>query len=193
MGGAARPVRLTGTLAHEVMSITGQLLACFDDEAAFRPTPCHPAAPCCTSPAGDSQCNGTAAAAADTNEGRERMACADGQQSARTGGQALDPSHAWENGTPEAGAPSGGSGKAGPVPVSALLAHLLFLRANGGLAGATALADTFGTAAFAAAAAAARVPDEFIEDIARLHPTEPAIVPGAHTMCHDPACLVDMP
>ena len=35
-----------------------------------------------------------------------------------------------------------------PVPVSALLAHLLFLRANGGGTSATALADTFGTAAF---------------------------------------------
>ena len=35
-----------------------------------------------------------------------------------------------------------------PVPVSALLAHLLVLRANGGGSSATALADTFGTAAF---------------------------------------------
>lgn len=35
-----------------------------------------------------------------------------------------------------------------PVPVSALLAHLLYLRANGGLDSAIALADTFGTAAF---------------------------------------------
>ena len=37
---------------------------------------------------------------------------------------------------------------AAPVPVSALLAHLLFLRANGGVPFATALADTYGTAAF---------------------------------------------
>lgn len=35
-----------------------------------------------------------------------------------------------------------------PVPVSALLAHLLYLRANGGLDSAIALADTFRTAAF---------------------------------------------
>lgn len=42
---------------------------------------------------------------------------------------------------------AGGEGT-GPVPITALLAHLLFLRANGGLATATALADTFGTTAF---------------------------------------------
>jgi len=42
---------------------------------------------------------------------------------------------------------AGGEGTV-PVPVTALLAHLLFLRANGGLTTATALADTFGTAAF---------------------------------------------
>lgn len=41
---------------------------------------------------------------------------------------------------------AGGCGN--PVCVSALLAHLLFLRANGNLAAATALADTFGTVAF---------------------------------------------
>ncbi len=35
-----------------------------------------------------------------------------------------------------------------PVPVAALLAHLLYLRANGGLDSAISLADTFGTAAF---------------------------------------------
>ncbi|KAK9838087.1 hypothetical protein WJX81_000247 [Elliptochloris bilobata] len=103
--------RLVGTLAHEVMSITGQLLACFDDEAGARPNPCF------------------------------------------TGG--------------------------GPVAVSALLAHLLFLRANGGLVGATALADTFGTSAFAMAAAAARVPDEFVDDMAALHPAEQKVMRGA--------------
>ena len=35
-----------------------------------------------------------------------------------------------------------------PVPVGALLAHLLFLREVGGLAAPTALSDTFGTKAF---------------------------------------------
>ena len=35
-----------------------------------------------------------------------------------------------------------------PVPVAALLAHLLFLREVGGLAAPTALSDTFGTKAF---------------------------------------------
>ena len=40
----------------------------------------------------------------------------------------------------------GASGR--PVPVAALLAHLLFLREVGGLARPTALTDTFGTSAF---------------------------------------------
>lgn len=35
-----------------------------------------------------------------------------------------------------------------PVPIAALLAHLLFLREVGGLAEPTALSDTFGTEAF---------------------------------------------
>jgi nicotinic acid phosphoribosyltransferase len=39
-------------------------------------------------------------------------------------------------------------GSNGPTCMSALLAHLLFLRTNGRLESATALADTFGTAAF---------------------------------------------
>ena len=39
-------------------------------------------------------------------------------------------------------------GPGGPVAMSALLSHLLFLRANGGLGSATALPDTFGTVAF---------------------------------------------
>jgi hypothetical protein len=43
---------------------------------------------------------------------------------------------------------AGAGSEEGPVAVSALASHLLFLRANGGLAGATALPDTFGTAAF---------------------------------------------
>lgn len=53
----------------------------------------------------------------------------------------------------------------GPVAVSALLAHLLFLAVNGGLESATALADTFGTKAFLSAALVTRIPEEFIEDI----------------------------
>ena len=42
---------------------------------------------------------------------------------------------------------AGGTGGT-PVPVAALLAHLLFLREVGGLARPTALTDTFGTSAF---------------------------------------------
>ena len=57
------------------------------------------------------------------------------------------------------------SAEEGPVALSALLAHLLFLAANGGLEFATALADTFGTETFLAAATVSRVPREFIEDI----------------------------
>lgn len=63
-----------------------------------------------------------------------------------------------------------------PVALSALLAHILFLTANGKLENATALADTFGTEAFIAAAFAqnwyplvmvqrTRLPKEFIEDV----------------------------
>lgn len=40
----------------------------------------------------------------------------------------------------------------GPVNVTALVAHLLFLAANGGMQNATALPDTFGTAAFVSVA-----------------------------------------
>lgn len=41
-----------------------------------------------------------------------------------------------------------GARSGNPVPVAALLAHLLFLREVGGLAAPTALPDTFGTEAF---------------------------------------------
>ena len=65
---------------------------------------------------------------------------------------------------------------AGPVlelclclQISPMLAHLLFLRCNGGLEAATALPDTFGTQAFVAAAVATRVPDEFVADVQELH------------------------
>lgn len=51
--------------------------------------------------------------------------------------------------------------------VTQLLSHLLFLTANGGLSGATALPDTFTTAGFVAAALAAELPPEFVEDVER--------------------------
>ena len=59
-----------------------------------------------------------------------------------------------------------------------LLAHLLFLRANGGTEYATALADTFGTRAFVEAALVTQVPDEFIQDIRDLYPDDRQIEPG---------------
>ena len=55
------------------------------------------------------------------------------------------------------------------LQISPMLAHLLFLRCNGGLEAATALPDTFGTQAFVAAAVATAVPDEFVVDVQELH------------------------
>lgn len=54
------------------------------------------------------------------------------------------------------------------ICVTSLLAHLLFLVANGGFdsGGGTALADTFATSSFVAVAAAADVPDEMRSDVA---------------------------
>mmetsp|Transcript_39795 Transcript_39795/g.112908 ORF Transcript_39795/g.112908 Transcript_39795/m.112908 type:complete len:600 (-) Transcript_39795:234-2033(-) len=72
----------------------------------------------------------------------------------------------------------GGDGCAA-VCISSLLAHLLFLSTNGGLSSATALADTFGTQAFLAAAMAADVPKEFIDDMASHSDPQPAIPEGA--------------
>ena len=66
----------------------------------------------------------------------------------------------------------------GPVALSALLAHLLFLAANGGMDTATALADTFGTEAFLAAALVTRLPQEFVDDMAATHSCS-SIQPGA--------------
>ena len=51
--------------------------------------------------------------------------------------------------------------------MSALAAHLVFVRTAGSLGAATALADTFGTAAFVAAACAARLPDDIAVDLRR--------------------------
>ena len=50
-----------------------------------------------------------------------------------------------------------GGADGGPVAVSAIVSHLLFLRANGGLSAATALPDTFGTRAFVQARVHARM------------------------------------
>lgn len=72
---------------------------------------------------------------------------------------------------------AGSQGK--PVQICAMLAHLLFLRANGGTEHATALSDTFGTEGFIAAALVTRVPDEFIQDIQQLYPNDRQIQSGA--------------
>lgn len=62
--------------------------------------------------------------------------------------------------------------------ICALLAHLLFLRANGGTQHATALSDTFGTESFIAAALVTQVPDEFLQDIQQLYPNDRQIESG---------------
>jgi hypothetical protein len=53
------------------------------------------------------------------------------------------------------------------LQVSALVAHLVFIRTAGSLSAATALADTFGTAAFVAAACATQLPEDIAEDLRR--------------------------
>ncbi|DBA73502.1 hypothetical protein WJX77_001486 [Trebouxia sp. C0004] len=70
-------------------------------------------------------------------------------------------------------------GEDGPVQICGLLAHLLFLRANGGTEYATALSDTFGSHSFVAAAMVTQVPDEFIQDIQELYPNDRQIQKGA--------------
>ena len=66
----------------------------------------------------------------------------------------------------------------GPLALSALLAHIMFLRANGGLSSATALCDTFGTSAFVSAAMACAVPEQFRQDMRAVYPGEAAIPEG---------------
>lgn len=56
--------------------------------------------------------------------------------------------------------------------VTALLAHLLILRANGGLHKATALSDTFGTIGFIRTSLAAQIPEQFQTDMANMYPAE---------------------
>ena len=85
------------------------------------------------------------------------------------------------------------------MQISALLAHLLFLRANGGTQYATALSDTFGTESFIAAALVTQVPEAFIQDIQELYPDDRQIEPGmmlallsqleAHSCCRTLQCL----
>ena len=65
------------------------------------------------------------------------------------------------------------------LQISAMLAHLLFLRANGGLSNATALADTFGTESFVAAALVTQVPDEFVQDMQQHFPDDRQLQQGA--------------
>ena len=76
----------------------------------------------------------------------------------------------------------------GPLTLSALLAHLLFLRVNGGLGTATALCDTFGTAAFVSAAMAAAVPQQFCQDMRDHYPEEAPIPEGVKPSAMWPAC-----
>lgn len=52
-----------------------------------------------------------------------------------------------------------------PICVTQLLSHLVFLTANGGMAKATALSDTFTTAAFIRVGVLADLPPEFLADM----------------------------
>ena len=178
------------------MSITGQLLACYDDEAGAQANPCFSPEPPCNSPkpngtSMDPGGNGSVDAAhgcegCGASHSADAGAGANGGRGAPGAGAAGG--HQGSRGAETQGHPVGAGAAGGPVAVSALLAHLLFLRANGGLAGATALADTFGTDAFAAAAAAARVPDEFVDDMRALHPADPAVPRGAHCVAASSFC-----
>jgi len=57
----------------------------------------------------------------------------------------------------------------GPLCVSQLLSHLIFLAANGGMDNAAALPDTFTTPAFVASAVHVDVPETFVSDMAERH------------------------
>ena len=74
------------------------------------------------------------------------------------------------------------------IQICGLLAHLLFLRANGGTEYATALSDTFGSHSFVAAAMVTQVPDEFIQDIQELYPKDRQIQKGV-MLCHSCCAL----
>ena len=63
-----------------------------------------------------------------------------------------------------------------------MLAHLLFLRVNGGMSNATSLADTFGTESFVAAALVTQVPDEFIQDMQENFPDDRQLQAGKHAL-----------
>lgn len=71
-----------------------------------------------------------------------------------------------------------GGGPDSPIPVSAVVAHLLFLTCNDGAQAAVALADTFGTQAFMAVALAADVPQEFLDDVRHRFPDQAQPEPG---------------
>lgn len=61
-----------------------------------------------------------------------------------------------------------------------MLAHLLFLRVNGGMSNATALADTFGTESFVAAALVTQVPAEFLQDMQEDYVRDRQLQPGVY-------------
>ncbi|PRW20330.1 hypothetical protein C2E21_9047 [Chlorella sorokiniana] len=152
---AQQGLRLVGTLAHEVMMVTEQLLGCFEDLSACA----------CGGSGGSTSAEGskqrTGAAAAGNGGG--------GAAGASSGGAA--------HGGGSNGSGSGDAG--GPAQICALLSHLLLLAAGGGLAQATALCDTFGTRGFVSAALAARLPDEFRRDMQEQYPEQWAAAPAA--------------
>ena len=107
-------LRLVGTLAHEVMMVTEQLLGCYEDLSTR------------ASSGGSGAGASKASAEADGQGGGGGATGASGSAAANGGGS---------GGSGDAG---------GPAQICALLSHLLLLAAGGGLAQATALCDTFG-------------------------------------------------
>ncbi len=95
------------------------------------------------------------------------------QQQQQQQQQQTSPSHTPAPSSPPHNAGTSTTTAAAAVAVTPLLAHLLFLAANGGGGpdggGATALADTFTSAAFVAVARAAAVPPAFRADVEASH------------------------
>lgn len=115
---AQQGLRLVGTLAHEVMMVTEQLLGCYED----------------LNSCGSSSGGGTSST--------ERMVAL-----AQDGGGAAAAGASRGGNQAGGGSGSGSADAGGPAQICALLSHLLLLAAGGGLAQATALCDTFGAAA----------------------------------------------
>ncbi|PSC74800.1 hypothetical protein C2E20_2460 [Micractinium conductrix] len=145
----APDLRLVGTLAHEVMMVTDQLLGRFDDLD-----------PASWQVAAGSGCGGSAGGGGLRGGG-----------GGGGGGGPAASTHGSDSG--------GRAASRGPAQICSLVAHLLLLAAGGGVHRATALCDTFGTCGFVSAALAAELPAEFQQDVQEGYPGEWAALPAA--------------